>query len=166
MVRIEQSALGTVFICTHGAPKHSISGCRRTYLSKRDLQAHIAHRHSIKPPSSSAVDRGVLEEKLPSSTHHQSQQRVHKRCKGIKKERKTPCQTNTVVLSELRWMHACIQGQTGWRGSFCVLKPYFLQSTNTNAPQSAIVEQVRDEDCFLLCGDANAILDLRRRRTK
>ena len=74
MVRIEQSALGTVFICTHGAPKHSISGCRRTYLSKRDLQAHIAHRHSIKPPSSSAVDRGVLEEKLPSSTHHQSQQ--------------------------------------------------------------------------------------------
>lgn len=70
VVRIEQSALGTVFICTHGAPKHSINGCRRTYLSKRDLQAHIAHRHAVKPSSSSSGDRAG-EEKLPSSTSQQ-----------------------------------------------------------------------------------------------
>ncbi|KAK7102275.1 E3 ubiquitin-protein ligase Hakai-like [Littorina saxatilis] len=69
VVRIEQSALGTVFICTHGAPKHSMNGCRRTYLSKRDLQAHIAHRHSMKA-SSSGSDR--VEEKLVP--HHPSQQ--------------------------------------------------------------------------------------------
>ena len=43
--RIEQSALGTVFICTYGGPKHSASGCHRTYLSQRDLQAHIDYRH-------------------------------------------------------------------------------------------------------------------------
>ena len=43
--RVEQAALGTVFICTHGGTKHGVSGCRRTYLSNRDLQAHIQYRH-------------------------------------------------------------------------------------------------------------------------
>ena len=45
VTRIEQSALGTVFVCTFGGPKHSKSGCHRTYLSQRDLQAHIDYRH-------------------------------------------------------------------------------------------------------------------------
>ena len=45
MARIEQSALGTVFICNYGGPKHGSEGCRRTYLSSRDLQAHVYHRH-------------------------------------------------------------------------------------------------------------------------
>jgi len=45
VVRIEQAALGTVFVCTFGGTKHGVSGCHRTYLSQRDLQAHIAHRH-------------------------------------------------------------------------------------------------------------------------
>lgn len=43
--RIEQSALGTVFLCTYGGSKHGNNGCRRTYLSQRDLNAHIGHRH-------------------------------------------------------------------------------------------------------------------------
>ncbi|XP_013387405.1 E3 ubiquitin-protein ligase Hakai [Lingula anatina] len=43
--RIEQSALGSVFVCTFGGTKHGVSGCRRTYLSQRDLQAHVNHRH-------------------------------------------------------------------------------------------------------------------------
>jgi len=43
--RIEQSALGTVFLCTYGGSKHGSGGCRRTYLSQRDLNAHIGHRH-------------------------------------------------------------------------------------------------------------------------
>lgn len=43
--RIEQSLQGHIFMCDYGAPKHSHEGCRRTYLSKRDLQAHINHRH-------------------------------------------------------------------------------------------------------------------------
>ena len=45
VVRVEQAALGTVFVCTHGGAKHGVSGCRRTYLSSRDLQAHIQYRH-------------------------------------------------------------------------------------------------------------------------
>ena len=44
--RVEQSALGTVFVCTIGGTKLGVSGCRRTYLSQRDLQAHIAYRHA------------------------------------------------------------------------------------------------------------------------
>lgn len=49
--KVEKSALGTVYVCTHGAPKHSTKGCRRTYLSQRDLQSHIAHRHVPKSGS-------------------------------------------------------------------------------------------------------------------
>lgn len=32
-------------MCTHGGTRHGQTGCRRTYLSQRDLQAHINHRH-------------------------------------------------------------------------------------------------------------------------
>lgn len=32
-------------MCTFGGSKHGISGCRRSYLSQRDLLAHIKHRH-------------------------------------------------------------------------------------------------------------------------
>lgn len=45
VVRVEQSGLGTVFMCTHGGSRYGNTGCRRTYLSQRDLQAHINHRH-------------------------------------------------------------------------------------------------------------------------
>lgn len=50
--RVEQTGLGTVFMCTHGGTRYGSSGCRRTYLSQRDLQAHINHRHvsSLNPP--------------------------------------------------------------------------------------------------------------------
>ncbi|XP_033643881.1 E3 ubiquitin-protein ligase Hakai-like [Asterias rubens] len=52
--RIEQSPLGGIFICTYGGSKHSPGGCRRTYLSQRDLQAHINHRHNRHSSSSSS----------------------------------------------------------------------------------------------------------------
>lgn len=45
VARVEQAGLGTVFMCTHGGTRHGQTGCRRTYLSQRDLQAHINHRH-------------------------------------------------------------------------------------------------------------------------
>lgn len=45
VVRVEQSGLGTVFMCIHGGSRYNNTGCRRTYLSQRDLQAHINHRH-------------------------------------------------------------------------------------------------------------------------
>ncbi|GIX95937.1 e3 ubiquitin-protein ligase Hakai [Caerostris darwini] len=50
--RIEQSALGTVFMCNYGGGKHVPGACGRTYLSQRDLQAHVNHRH-LKPNSTS-----------------------------------------------------------------------------------------------------------------
>jgi len=56
--RIEQSALGTVFICTFGGGKQTPRGCKRTYLSPRDLNAHIAHRHKQKSSSSSHAPSG------------------------------------------------------------------------------------------------------------
>jgi E3 ubiquitin-protein ligase Hakai len=45
VVRVEQTGLGTVFMCTFGGSRYGNTGCRRTYLSQRDLQAHINHRH-------------------------------------------------------------------------------------------------------------------------
>jgi len=32
-------------MCSHGGTRYGNTGCRRTYLSQRDLQAHINHRH-------------------------------------------------------------------------------------------------------------------------
>lgn len=37
-MKIERCDLGSVYLCR-------ITGCRRTYLSQRDLEAHIKHRH-------------------------------------------------------------------------------------------------------------------------
>lgn len=45
VIRVEQTGLGTVFMCTHGGTRYGSAGCRRTYLSQRDLQAHFNHRH-------------------------------------------------------------------------------------------------------------------------
>lgn len=47
---MEQTSLGQVFMCTHGGSRYGNDGCRRTYLSQRDLQAHINHRHLRLPP--------------------------------------------------------------------------------------------------------------------
>ncbi|XP_022661386.1 E3 ubiquitin-protein ligase Hakai-like [Varroa jacobsoni] len=44
VTRVEQTTLGKVFMCTHQQGK-TREPCKRTYLSQRDLQAHIAHRH-------------------------------------------------------------------------------------------------------------------------
>lgn len=57
VLRVEQSGLGTVFMCTYGGSRYGNTGCRRTYLSQRDLQAHINHRH-ITPDSKNAADGG------------------------------------------------------------------------------------------------------------
>lgn len=45
--RVEQVMLGTLFMCTHGGSVKRTGSdvCSRTYLSQRDLQAHINHRH-------------------------------------------------------------------------------------------------------------------------
>lgn len=38
-LRVERNTLNSIFVC-------QVDTCRRTYLSARDLQAHVAHRHS------------------------------------------------------------------------------------------------------------------------
>jgi len=55
--RVEQAGLGSIFLCTHGGSRYGNTGCRRTYLSKRDLQAHIAHRHIKCKDDDKAVDK-------------------------------------------------------------------------------------------------------------
>ncbi|BFZ10461.1 hypothetical protein BsWGS_13500 [Bradybaena similaris] len=79
--KVEKSALGTVYVCTHGAPKHSTKGCRRTYLSQRDLQAHIAHRHmpkSSSSSSSSSANAQPVPNQLPLTKQQAAQQAAQK----------------------------------------------------------------------------------------
>uniref|UniRef100_A0A3B1IDM6 E3 ubiquitin-protein ligase Hakai n=1 Tax=Astyanax mexicanus TaxID=7994 RepID=A0A3B1IDM6_ASTMX len=45
--RIEQCQRGSLFMCS------IVQGCKRTYLSQRDLQAHVNHRHMRQSKSSS-----------------------------------------------------------------------------------------------------------------
>lgn len=75
VVRVEQAGLGTVFMCTHGGTRYGSAGCRRTYLSQRDLQAHINHRHMVPAPvqddirtdNSTAVVIGTDQQQSPSN---------------------------------------------------------------------------------------------------
>ena len=43
--RIEPAGIGQIFVCTFGGSRNGVSGCRRSYVSQRDLIAHIKHRH-------------------------------------------------------------------------------------------------------------------------
>uniref|UniRef100_F6VJX7 E3 ubiquitin-protein ligase Hakai n=1 Tax=Xenopus tropicalis TaxID=8364 RepID=F6VJX7_XENTR len=77
--RIEQCARGSLFMCS------IVQGCKRTYLSQRDLQAHINHRHMratkptarpqpepihppLAPPPAEIPDRFIM----PPDKHHLS----------------------------------------------------------------------------------------------
>ncbi|XP_075930581.1 E3 ubiquitin-protein ligase Hakai-like isoform X1 [Petromyzon marinus] len=67
--RIEQCLRGTVFLC------NVVSGCKRTYLSQRDLQAHINHRHvrHTKPqqrPLEPPLAVGQMHPSVVSEEHH------------------------------------------------------------------------------------------------
>lgn len=42
----EEASIGTVHICTHGGGRYDNSGCGRSYLSQRDLEAHRLYRHT------------------------------------------------------------------------------------------------------------------------
>ncbi|CAD5115378.1 DgyrCDS4356 [Dimorphilus gyrociliatus] len=43
--RVEQCELGKVFVCVVDTTKDGKDGCKRTYLSLRDLHAHMNYRH-------------------------------------------------------------------------------------------------------------------------
>ncbi|XP_077450568.1 E3 ubiquitin-protein ligase Hakai [Stigmatopora argus] len=51
--RIEQCQRGSLYMCS------VVSGCKRTYLSQRDLQAHVNHRHLRSAKSSSGRQEPV-----------------------------------------------------------------------------------------------------------
>ncbi|XP_077399748.1 E3 ubiquitin-protein ligase Hakai-like [Vanacampus margaritifer] len=51
--RIEQCQRGSLYMCS------VVSGCKRTYLSQRDLQAHVNHRHLRLTKSSSSRQEPV-----------------------------------------------------------------------------------------------------------
>lgn len=85
VIRVEQSGLGTVFMCSHGGSRYGNTGCRRTYLSQRDLQAHINHRHvnsgaeskqQVETKSSNIVPRKPIEQPVSRQNTRQPAQFV------------------------------------------------------------------------------------------
>ncbi|XP_063613388.1 E3 ubiquitin-protein ligase Hakai-like isoform X2 [Penaeus indicus] len=61
VARVEQIGLGTVFMCNYNINK---TVCKRTYLSQRDLQAHIDHRHMKVPGATGLPKEELKEERL------------------------------------------------------------------------------------------------------
>jgi E3 ubiquitin-protein ligase Hakai len=82
VLRVERTGLGTVFMCTHGGTRYGNSGCRRTYLSQRDLQAHINHRHVTATVPTPQQDIKTTEK--PSAATVGQQQNSHLRKVRIK----------------------------------------------------------------------------------
>jgi E3 ubiquitin-protein ligase Hakai len=74
VVRVEQTGLGTVFMCTHGGTRYGKDGCRRTYLSQRDLQAHINHRHVMAPAAQDikTTEKSSATAAIPNPPHQQN----------------------------------------------------------------------------------------------
>lgn len=73
VLRVEQSGLGTVFMCTFGGSRYGNTGCRRTYLSQRDLQAHINHRHiTVEGKTDGSKSTSQRKGSISSDTHTQS----------------------------------------------------------------------------------------------
>lgn len=64
---VEQAGLGNIFMCAYGGSRYGPDGCRRTYLSERDLQAHIKFRH-VDRPSSKAVSSLPSAEDIAAAT--------------------------------------------------------------------------------------------------
>ncbi|KAG5845976.1 hypothetical protein ANANG_G00144860 [Anguilla anguilla] len=62
--RIEQCLRGSLFMCS------MVQGCKRTYLSQRDLQAHINHRHmrAGKPTAGRPGPAGATPAPAPTPT--------------------------------------------------------------------------------------------------
>ncbi|XP_043221007.1 E3 ubiquitin-protein ligase Hakai-like [Amphibalanus amphitrite] len=63
--RVERAGLGKLFMCLHDGKQYDVSGCRRTYLSQRDLEAHINHRHRRLPVGGPGLSRPAAPEPLP-----------------------------------------------------------------------------------------------------
>jgi len=75
VARVEEAGLGSIYMCTHGGSRYGHAGCRRTYLSQRDLQAHVHHRHmkgvtqgqSSRPAAATVNALAVNPASLPSA---------------------------------------------------------------------------------------------------
>lgn len=96
--RVEQTGLGTVFMCTHGGTRYGSSGCRRTYLSQRDLQAHINHRHvsSLPQPMDTLEDRAPLRPKTAGDPRTPMSISTNVRQRSVQQ-----CQTSAGVRTNL-----------------------------------------------------------------
>lgn len=62
VLRVEKTGLGTVFMC-------QTESCKRTYLSQRDLQAHIEHRHMRRQPTATALNPSNAVNVIPPVTN-------------------------------------------------------------------------------------------------
>lgn len=69
-LRVERNTLNSIFVC-------QVETCRRTYLSARDLQAHVNHRHSKNKANSNAGTSSALLAAISSSPYITSSSLQH-----------------------------------------------------------------------------------------
>ena len=88
VLAVEQAGLGCIYMCAHGGSRYGPDGCRRTYLSERDLQAHKKFRHSEKVtapaqavPSAEAIAAATAA--LVQAENHSRKMRVPPPSSGV-----------------------------------------------------------------------------------
>jgi len=65
---VEEVGLGRLFVCSYGGSRYGSDGCRRTYLSERDLNAHVDFRHLKQPQTSSSSNNLPSTEAINAAT--------------------------------------------------------------------------------------------------
>ncbi|CAB3243705.1 unnamed protein product [Arctia plantaginis] len=104
VLRVEQTGLGTVFMCTHSGTRYGNTGCRRTYLSQRDLQAHINHRHvssgtvENKPEPEAPSNTVAIVKPLTQIPPSAGDPRAHTHAHGAGGGERRPARTNLITV--------------------------------------------------------------------
>ena len=78
---LERGTMEGVYICCHGGSRHGFQGCRKSYLSQRDLQAHVKYRHEGGQEAQRRDKEKGKESQQPP--HHQQPQQPHQMTAGM-----------------------------------------------------------------------------------
>ena len=109
VVRVEQAGLGSIYMCSHGGSRYGSNGCRRTYLSQRDLQAHIQHRHIKQQQQQAALTGSIsttsIQGQIGQQTSHSSNPLLVAAASQLPSAQEIAAATAAIVANRKRQEH-------------------------------------------------------------
>lgn len=105
VVRVEQAGLGSIYMCSHGGSRYGSNGCRRTYLSQRDLQAHIQHRHLKQQQAAFAGSTASQGQVTQQNTHNSSNTLLVAAASQLPSAQEIAAATAAIVANRKRQEH-------------------------------------------------------------